>query len=400
MTANRATDALQRHPWAADLLLVAALAGFTALTGIVLVAPEVLAPPSAPRIVAVAVALAAPLALRRRFPIGALIATLVQLPFYWGFGQDNEIGAWTALGIAVYSAAAYGRRPLAGRVCAALLGALIVLVIATAPDLESPIRVAAGVLFLSVPFGLAWPMGSIVRALRETREQLQASNLQLAAEREAGARRAVLEERVRIARELHDVVAHYVSLMSVQAGVARRLFRSRPEQALEAIGEVEVAGRQAVSDLQQLLGVLRSDEPDPGPAPQPGLGQLPDLIEHTRRAGLAIDLRIDGERRELPAAVELSLYRVAQEALTNTLKHAAASRADVRLHYRPGSVELEVLDDGRGAAQGPNGSGPVVSRNGGRGLVGMHERIGLHGGRLDVGPAPSGGFRVHAVVEA
>jgi signal transduction histidine kinase len=394
----RFAQTLRRRPLESDLVLAAGLAAIETVTALALVVPVT---PGAPtgRVIAVrAVLLAAPLALRRRFPIGVAVVTIAQLPFYWGFGKNNEIGAWIALGVAVYSAAAYGRRPLAAWSCAGLATALGFIVLANDTDAVSTARLVAALVFLAVPFALAWATGSIVRELRRTRSQLQHRTAQLAAEREAGARRAVLEERVRIARELHDVVAHYVSLMSVQAAVARRLFTSRPDQALAAIGEVETAGRQAVSDLQQLVGVLRSDDPDPGPAPQPGLDQLADLVEHTRRAGLAIDVRIEGAPRSLPAGIELSLYRIAQEALTNTLKHAAgASRAEVLLQYGTGTVRLDVTDDGRGSRPGP---APSAGSGTGNGLIGMRERIALHGGRLEVGPTTTGGFGVHAVVDA
>lgn len=388
-----------RDPAVADLALAVTLCAVETLTCIALVVPVMPNAPEPAVIVIAAAVMSAPIALRRRFPVAAMVTTICLLPFYWAFGQNNEIGAWMAIGIVVYSASAYGRRPAAGWVCVGLLTALALLVAVDAPDLESPAQIAAGTLFLAVPFGLAWSMGSIVRELRSTRSQLEERNAELAREREAGAHRAVLEERVRIARELHDVVAHYVSLMSIQAGVARRLFASRPDEALAAIGEVETAARQAVADLHQLLTVLRSEEPAlgtaprPERAPQPDLRQLPDLLEHTRRAGLAIDLTIEGEPRPLPAGIELSLYRIAQEALTNTVKHAGATRAAVRLHYLADSVELDVVDDGQGSEH-PG----VGEANGGKGLLGMRERMGLHGGRLEAGRTPSGGYRIHAVV--
>jgi signal transduction histidine kinase len=392
---DRAARLLRSHPQAADVLLVVVLWAIVTTTSLALVVPELTAPPDDVAIALRAAVLVGPLALRRRFPVAVLMATVGQLPFYWGFGQNNEIGAWTVLGIAVYSAAAYGRRPLAAWVSAGLLAALAGLVAVSEAGRQATAQIAAAMLFLLVPFLLAWTMGTTVGQLRRTRRELQERNEQLATEREASARRAVLEERVRIARELHDVVAHYVSLMSVQAAAARRLFRSKPEQALEAIGEVEAAGRQAVHDMQQLLLVLRSDETAPTLDPQPDLRRLPDLVEHTRRAGLSVDLHVEGELRPLPAAVELSLYRIAQEALTNTLKHAAASHADVRLRYQADAVELDVTDDGRAGAE-PRDGGTVAG--GRKGLVGMRERIGLIGGRLEAGPLPEGGFRVHAVV--
>jgi signal transduction histidine kinase len=236
-------------------------------------------------------------------------------------------------------------------------------------------------------------LGVIVRRLREYRATLETQNRELELQREAEARRAVLEERVRIARELHDVVAHHVSLMGVQAGVARTLFARRPEEAVEAISAVETGSRQAIAELQQLVGVLRRHEEGEDRAPQPGLGQLPGLVDHMRQAGLPVALRVEGERRPLPAGIELSAYRIVQEALTNTLKHAGRASAEVHVRYREQGVEVEVLDDGRGAAA-PAGNG----RGGGKGLLGMRERVGVHGGHLEAGARPDGGFRVHAIL--
>jgi signal transduction histidine kinase len=212
-------------------------------------------------------------------------------------------------------------------------------------------------------------------------------------EREVNARRAVLEERVRIARELHDVVAHHVSVMGVQAGVARRLFDRDPAEAVAAIGSVETASRQAIADLQQLVGVLRRQGDGDDLAPQPSLQRLPELVEHMRQTGLPVELTVKGHQGPLPAGVELSAYRIIQEALTNTLKHAGPARAAVSVRYGNGAVELEVVDDGQG-------SPPARPGTGGKGLVGMQERVRLYGGRLDVGPRLGGGFRVHAVLRS
>jgi signal transduction histidine kinase len=174
--------------------------------------------------------------------------------------------------------------------------------------------------------------------------------------------------------------------------VARRLFDRDPAEAVAAIGSVETASRQAIADLQQLVGVLRQDQGD-DLAPQPSLQRLPELVEHMRRAGLPVELTVQGRRGPLPAGVELSAYRIIQEALTNTLKHAGPAQAGVTVRYGNGSVELEVVDDG----QGPP---PGRPRSGSKGLVGMRERVSLYGGRLDVGARPGGGFRVHAVLRS
>jgi signal transduction histidine kinase len=237
---------------------------------------------------------------------------------------------------------------------------------------------------------------------------LEERNAELTVEREANARQAVLEERVRIARELHDVVAHHVSLMGIQAGVAQRLFHSRPDDALEAVAAVQTGSRQAITDLHQLLGVLRGAadphdntdhrDPDPDPdgdcetsEPAPCLDQLPALLSAVRHAGLPVDFAVQGLPQPLPPALELSTYRIVQEALTNTLKHAGAARAGVTISYHPdAAVEVDIVDDGHGH---PPTTGP-----GGRGLVGMQERVNLHGGQLETGPLPAGGYRVHAIL--
>jgi len=388
--------ALRRQPLVADVTLAVGLAALAAITGVVLVAPRAqAAPPSTPVIVAWAVALAAPLVLRRRWPLVVLAVISVHFTRYWAVGQVNEIASWVILGVAVYSAAAYADRRRAGWVCGAcllwLIGSGVVLSVRAGPI--GAVEVAAIAMFDALPFLLAWPLGAMMRRLREYRAVLEERNRQLDQEREVNARRAVLEERVRIARELHDVVAHHVSVMGVQAGVARRLFARDPAEAVTAIGSVETASRQAIADLQQLVGVLRRQEEGDDLAPQPSLGRLPELVEHMRQAGLAVELTIQGRQAPLPAGVELSAYRIIQEALTNTLKHAGPAQAAVIVRYEDGAVEVEVVDNG----QGPP---PARPGTGGKGLVGMQERVRLYGGRLDAGARPGGGFRVHAVLRS
>jgi signal transduction histidine kinase len=299
MNLGRIVAALRRHPLVADVILAVALATLAAVTGVALVAPRAQAePPSTPLIVAWAAFLAAPLVLRRRWPLVVLAVTTLHFTHYWAVGQVNEIASWVILGVAIYSAAAYADRRRAGWVYGAcllwLIGSGVVLSAQAGPI--GVVEVAAIAMFDALPFLLAWPLGAMMRRLREYRAALEERNRQLDQEREVNARRAVLEERVRIARELHDVVAHHVSVMGVQAGVARRLFDRDPAEAVTAIGSVEAASRQAIADLQQLVGVLRRQEEGDDLAPQPSLGRLPELVEHMRQAGLAVELTVQGRQ--------------------------------------------------------------------------------------------------------
>jgi signal transduction histidine kinase len=396
MNLRRIIAALRRQPLLADVTLAVALAALAAITGVALVTPRAqMPPPSTAVIVAWAVALAAPLVLRRRWPLLVLAVTTLHFTRYWAVGQVNEIASWVILGVAVYSAAAYADRRRARWMCGAcllwLIGSGVVLSARAGPI--GAVEVAAIAMFDALPFLLAWPLGAMMRRLREYRVVLEDRNRQLDQEREVNARRAVLEERVRIARELHDVVAHHVSVMGVQAGVARRLFDRDPPEAVAAIGSVETASRQAIADLQQLVGVLRRQEEGDDLAPQPSLQRLPELVEHMRQTGLPVKLTTTGESQQLPAGVELSAYRIIQEALTNTLKHAGPAQAAVTVRYDNGAVEVEVVDDG----QGPP---PARQETGGKGLVGMQERVRLYGGRLEAGARPGGGFRVYAVLRS
>jgi signal transduction histidine kinase len=215
---------------------------------------------------------------------------------------------------------------------------------------------------------------------------LEERAVRLEEEREERERVAVAEERRRIARDLHDVVAHGVGVMTVQAGAARLLLEDDPARAREPLLAVEQAGRQALAELRRLLGILRRDERDSGLRPQPGLADLDELVAQARRAGLPVELVVEGAPVALPAGVDLAAYRIVQEGLTNTHKHAGPARAGVAVRYEPDALELEITDDGRAGANG----------GGGHGLVGMRERVALYGGRLEAGPRPKGGFTIHA----
>src|SRR4051794_15893257 len=208
-------------------------------------------------------------------------------------------------------------------------------------------------------------------------------------ERDLARREAVVEERARIARELHDAIAHHVSMMVVQAGAERRVLDPGQESTREVLGTIERIGRSALTEMRRLVGMLRSDQPD-DLAPQPCLADVPELVAGLRGAGLLVDLRIDGERRELPVGIELSAYRVIQEGLTNALKHAASAHVRVHVHYGPGSLELEIADDGTG----PSTTVP----SGGHGLVGIRERVALYGGEFQTGQGSDGGFLLRVLL--
>ncbi|HWL33730.1 MAG TPA: sensor histidine kinase [Gaiellaceae bacterium] len=206
-------------------------------------------------------------------------------------------------------------------------------------------------------------------------------------EAEAEARRAVDDERGRITRELHDVLAHSVSVMTVQASAVRRLLTPDQEREREALMTVEETGRQALAEMRRLLGIMRTEAEPPALAPQPGIGTLPELVEQVRQSGLPVELTVEGTPVKLPAGVDLSAYRIVQEALTNTLKHAGPAHAWVAVRYAGEDVEIEVANDGNSQHDGDSG---------GHGLVGMRERVALCGGELESGPRPGGGFKISA----
>jgi signal transduction histidine kinase len=223
-------------------------------------------------------------------------------------------------------------------------------------------------------FGAAWWVGDIFRTNREREEE--------------NARQAVINERVRIARELHDVVAHHVSVMGIQAGGARRVLPQQPEKAQEALSLIESSSRQAVSEMHRLLGFLRQGQQTNELSPQPSLKQLSTLINDIQEAGLPVEVKIEGVESPLPPGIELSAYRIIQEALTNTLKHAGATKAIVTIHYANSFVEVDIIDNGKG----------FYRANGrefrGKGIIGMRERVNLHGGRFEAVNMPGGGFSV------
>ncbi|MGN5631203.1 sensor histidine kinase [Streptomyces sp. AC154] len=255
------------------------------------------------------------------------------------------------------------------------------------------------VIVMTVPFVLAWVLGDSMRTRRAYFDQLEERAARLEREREAQSKVAVAAERARIARELHDVVAHNVSVMVVQADGAAYVMEAAPDQARQALETISSTGRQALAEMRRLLGVLRTgDARESGEyVPQPDVQQIEDLVDQVVQSGLAVDFKIEGTPRPLPSGVELTAYRIVQEALTNTRKHGGPNAgASVRLVYFDDGLGLLVEDDGRGAAHELYEDGGADGA--GHGMIGMRERVGMVGGTLDAGPRPGGGFRISALL--
>jgi signal transduction histidine kinase len=362
-------DWLRRRPFLIDALLVAAL-----LAGYIGAAVNHHRDIALGLFLALAQTL--PLLARRFYPL-LVLAVVAGAALGWLFLYRDWVPFAPAL--AVYTVGAHTPRRVSLRVSAALLAAFL------GPVLWLDHDVLLGGSRL-IPLAAAWILGDNLRTRRAYTDELEAKAARLEREREEEARRAAGEEQARIARELHDVIAHNVSVMVVLAAAGNDVFERDAARAREALRSIESTGRSALTELRRLLGAVRSDG-SAEYAPQPGLDRLPDLLEQVRAAGLPTRLEIAGSPRPLPAGIDLSAYRIVQEALTNTLKHADASHAHVRVRFEDDAVAVEVDDDGRG----PNGTAP-----GGHGLIGMRERVALAGGELRTGARASGGFAVSA----
>ena len=266
---------------------------------------------------------------------------------------------------------------------AARLGLAIVIGCAAIVVYNDPEHAAGELIFVPALFAIGWLAGFALRGRAEQAEAAEARATQAERERDAASRIAVAEERARIARELHDIVAHAVSVMVLQVGAVRHRLPDALAPDREALQNVEQAGRTALAEMRRLLDAMRQDGERIELEPQPGLDRVQSLLDEIRRAGLAVELHIEGEPRRLPPAIDLSAYRIVQEGLTNALKHARAGQADVTLRYAPDEVQIEVRDDGEGAS--PN-------NDPGYGLAGMHERVKIYGGEMSAGSANGGGF--------
>ncbi len=328
--------------------------------------------------------IALPLLARRRWPFGALVAS--GLVFAASSFVDERliphgvVPFLTAVAVFVLFGLLRDRTQ-------AVTGLAFALGVTAVIVRNDPKGDVSGFGFSAVVFAIAWTIGFAIG--RKLQEAADVKERLARAERERleRARTAVDEERARIARELHDVVGHSVSVMTVQAAAARRLLKPHQEQEREALLVVEQTGREALAEMRRMVGVLRRPEEAPALAPQPSLEHLDTLVAHTRERGLPVELRIEGTPSALPPGVDLTAYRLVQEGLTNAIKHARARQAEVVVRYGDGQVELIVTDDGRGGGDGDSG---------GHGLVGMRERVSVYGGELEAGPQDGGGYRLRA----
>ncbi|MEV6652640.1 sensor histidine kinase [Streptomyces sp. NPDC051219] len=392
---QRLYDFIRRHPTSVDSFWAVMLFGFSVLW--VVQAPM----DTASRIAAVPIILilCTVVALRRRAPEWMLALAVTAGAAQLVLDVEVNPADWAMLVIIYTVAASDGRRwvsrvALIAGLCAAPLAQL-----RWPEPTSNPVGRLSLMAILIVPFALAWVLGDSMRTRRAYFAQLEARNASLEQEREAQAKVAVAAERARIARELHDVVAHNVSVMVVQADGAAYVMDAAPDQARQALETISSTGRQALAEMRRLLGVLRTGEPQEGGeyVPQPDVEQIEDLVEQVRTAGLAVDFKVEGTPRPLPSGVELTAYRIVQEALTNTRKHGGPDAgASVRLVYFDDGLGLLVEDDGRGAAHEMYEDGGADGR--GHGLIGMRERVGMVGGTLDAGPRPGGGFRISALL--
>jgi signal transduction histidine kinase len=331
--------------------------------------------------------LTVPLLWRRRAPLlVAAVSMSVVVAHALATGNAPEGGpGFVAVLVLLYSLGAYAntRRALAG--LAVVVAAYVVHELNN-PNIETEAQLWSA-LFAAAIAAIVFGLGIYVRRYRQSRE-LERRAARLEGEREERARAAVVEERARIARELHDIVSHNVSLMVVQAEAAEEVLRRQPERAEEPLRKIQRSGREALNEMRRMLGVLRSNGSEPSLAPQPGLARLGALVESVEGNGLSVTLRVEGQPKRLAAGVDLAAYRVVQEALTNTLRHAGASHVDVVVRYSDTDVELEIRDDGRGGGHVEEGHG----------LVGMRERIRVYGGQLEAGQRAEGGFSVRATL--
>ncbi|MFI9171099.1 sensor histidine kinase [Streptomyces lincolnensis] len=394
---QRLYDFLRRHPTWVDVFWAVFLLGISVVF-VGSVPSDTPGTKSEALIVPVILLLCLVVALRRRMPEQMLL-----LGIALGVGQlaldVSTLPADFALLVITYTVAATGARWASRLALVVGLGAAPLAQLRW-PERESGVAgTIALMIFMTVPFALAWVLGDSIRTRRAYFAQLEERAARLEKEREAQSKVAVAAERARIARELHDVVAHNVSVMVVQADGAAYVLDAAPDQAKKALETISSTGRQALAEMRRLLGVLRTGEHQEGGeyVPQPDVEQIEDLVEQCRGSGLPVDFKIEGTPRPLPSGVELTAYRIVQEALTNTRKHGGPNAgASVRLVYFDDGLGLLVEDDGKGAPHELYEEGGADGA--GHGLIGMRERVGMVGGTLDAGPRPGGGFRISALL--
>ncbi len=396
----------------AALVLVAGLVSLTADP-----TPDHPTPTDALAVVLVVVGFGA-IALRRRLPVAVLgVVTLATIVYVVRDYPDNGLPVMAL--VALYTVASLRPRPMWVAAVSVYLGLLLISVI------THPEELSLGDFVGNVAiFGIAAVFGDSVRLRRAYTATLEARAADLERNQQTEAQRAVAEERLRIARELHDVVAHAMSVVAVQSGVGAHVIDTDPAEAKRILENVKVTSREALDEMRRLLGVLRQQEGDDDPAadgaarssavgsaastdlptgprpalaPVPGLDGVESLAQGVREAGVPVTVTITGTRADVPPGVDLCAFRIVQEALTNVLKHAGPARAEVDVDYRPGSVTVVVTDDGRGASADRS---PAIGGAGGagHGLLGMRERVAVFGGELTTGHRVGGGFRVAATL--
>jgi signal transduction histidine kinase len=379
---------LSRHPRLVDGVPAFWLA-LIGLPSVIGVPPDGYRPGVRVVMLLIIAAMAIPVVFRRKYPVHGFViaagAGALQLIVF-----PQPVGSDLAILLLLYTLAAYRpRRVSVAGLALCLIGAV------TAVGVWAPRGVGAvnQILLATVLFSgtalVAWVLGDSMRYRRAYLASLEDRAARLERERDAQAQIAAAAERARIARELHDVIAHNVSVMVVQADGAGYALRRDPERAGQALTAISRTGRQALAEMRRLLGVLRSDDQQADLAPQPGLEQLRELLDQAREAGMSVSFTLEGPVRPLPEGAELAAYRVVQESLTNTRKHGGlAATAAVTLRYEPDGLLLQVTDDGLGAAAAADGPG--------HGLTGMRERVEMYGGTVRAGPLPNGGYQVTA----
>jgi signal transduction histidine kinase len=371
---------LRLHPKLVDGVL-AALLGFTGVAANLAAGDYLLIP--------VALGLSVPVIFRRAHPVAGF-AVVIAIGAFQVVANVHTTSSDVAVLIMLYTLAAYTpRRTSVPGLLICLLGSAAALARWWTPAHISALTwlTVASMIFAG-PSLLAWVIGDSMRYRRAYYASLEERAARLEAERDAQAQIAAAAERARIARELHDVVAHNVSVMVVQADGASYALEREPARAAEALAAISATGRQALAEMRRLLGILRRDEAV-SRAPLPGIGQLGELLDSARAAGLPVSFTVEGVPQPLPGGAALAAYRIVQESLTNTRKHAGPQvSAEVTLRYLEDSLVLEISDDGRGAAARSDGAG--------HGLTGMTERVAVYGGSVDAGPREGGGFQVTA----
>jgi signal transduction histidine kinase len=330
--------------------------------------------------------LTVPLLLRRRYPFGVRVGMLAAagaISFVDGRLLPFSFFIFLALLTICFGLGALGDRRQA------VSGLAVALAVALVGVNNDPGHASGDWVFVPAIFALVWAAGFALTRKLERVAAAEERALRVESQRADDARRAVAAERQRIARELHDVVAHSVSVMTVQAGGVRRLLQPHQERERAALEQIEQTGREALAEMRRLLGMLRQPTDEPALAPQPGMESLGALIQQIRDAGLPVDYRVKGDPRPLPPGVDLSAYRIVQEALTNALKHGGPARTEVLVSYGTDVLQLEIVNEG-GDTNGGDGTG--------HGLVGMRERVALYGGTFESGPRRGGGYAVRALL--